>query len=286
MNELPLFMDDLTETLRDVLWFHEPDVMASERMRIVGIGCPDHMAPCMVDRPRGTDDYLFMYFPTPVHVWWDGAVRPCPAHTFFLWTPGHRHCFGHPQQRWCHCWMHCSGPAVEQLLEASHIPLNQPLDLGSPYLTDRCLKPILDELKESAAPDFTILESYLAIWVRLIDRAVNPVDRSGRIPERILRTVRYLNVHLAEPVSLEKLAGIANLSISRFSAEFRTAMGTSPINFFLEQRLHHAAHLLRDRNLNIAAVAEMTGFCDPLYFSRQFRRKYGVSPLQYRRKLA
>ncbi len=278
-------MDNLTEMIRDVLWFHEPDTMASGRLKITGIGCPDHMVPCMIDRPDGTDDYLFMHFSTPVQVWWDGAVRPCPAHTFFLWTPGNRHCFGHPRQHWCHSWIHCSGAAVEQLVAASRIPLNRPVDLGDSSLADHFLQPILNELKETAVPDFVILESYLTLWSRMIDRAVNPAIHGSRIPERILRVTRYLDSHLAAPLTLEDFARIANLSVSRFSAEFRAAMKTSPVNFLLEKRLLHSRHLLRDRNLNIAEVAVLSGFRDPLYFSRRFRIRYGCSPSQYRNRL-
>lgn len=278
-------MHYLTGTDTSVIWFHDSDLASSERLRIVGIGYPDHMVPGMVDRPHGTDDYLFMHFPTPVEVWSEGAIRPFPAHTFFLWTPGKRHTFGHPQRAWCHYWLHCSGPLVAELLNSAHIPLNQPISFGDSYLPDHCLRPLHDELKEELVPDLTILEACLTLWVRRLDRAVNPDIRNSRVPERILKATQYLNTHLARPIRLEDVAGSVNLSVSRFSAEFRKAQGISPMKFLLEQRLRHAAHLLRDRNLNIAEVSQRTGFNDQFYFSRQFSRKYGDSPLQYRRKL-
>jgi len=268
------------------MWFHGTSLAAGDRLKIIGIGYPDNMVPCMVDRPHGTDNYLFMYFPTPVQVWSEGAIRPFPAHTLFLWTPGNRHTFGHPQRRWCHCWMHCAGPVVDRLVTASRIPVNQPLALANSYLPDHYLKPIHDELKETRDPDFPVLEAYLTLLIRMTDRTVNPDRQESRIPERVMEASHYLNAHLAQPITLTALADHVHLSVSRFSAEFRAAMGTSPMRFLLEQRLLHAVHLLRDRNLNIAEVSRLAGFNDPFYFSRQFCRKYGQSPLHYRRTLS
>jgi AraC-like DNA-binding protein len=49
-------------------------------------------------------------------------------------------------------------------------------------------------------------------------------------------------------------------------------------------RLQRGAQLLANQDLTVYQVAEMVGCSDALYFSRIFRKRYGVSPLQYRRQ--
>jgi AraC family transcriptional regulator of arabinose operon len=226
-----------------------------------------------------------MYFATPVQVWSEGAIRPFPAHTFFLWTPGNRHTFGHPERPWSHAWIHCHGNLIAEALVASRIPLNRPVAFADAYLIERYLKPIHDELKEYVVPDPVILEGSLAIWIRAIDRETNSAARGSKVPERTLRALRFLESHLDEPLTLKDLADQAHLSISRFSFEFSAFLGTSPMDYLLELRLRQAVHFLRDRNLSISEVADRTGFKDPFYFSRQFKKRLGRSPLQYRKRI-
>jgi AraC-like DNA-binding protein len=55
------------------------------------------------------------------------------------------------------------------------------------------------------------------------------------------------------------------------------------MRYLLERRLKQAAYLLADVNATVAEVARAVGFRDPLCFSRQFRRSFGLSPRPYRR---
>ncbi|MBA3708198.1 MAG: AraC family transcriptional regulator [Planctomycetes bacterium] len=269
-----------------ILWLRNGTGAFSKNIIINGLGMYDAMKPSMVDRKSGTDDYLLMYFHTPVHVHHDGELRPFPAHTFFLWSPGNRHTFGNVQKSWTHSWMHCSGESIPRVLAHSRIPLNTPLLLRDSHAVDRHLESIHSELTTYGVPDPEIVESLTRIWIRCIDREIHHDTEPVRMPKRLLAAVRHIEDHLAEPITLADLAHRSLLSISRFSAEFRTHLQASPIEYVLHLRLQHALHLLRDRNLSVAQVSVSVGFADPFYFSRQFRRRYGLSPMQYRRKLA
>lgn len=64
---------------------------------------------------------------------------------------------------------------------------------------------------------------------------------------------------------------------------FRQEMGVTPRQYLTEIRLENAAKILSNENtgLNISQVARQCGYNDPLYFSKLFKRKYGVSPKNY-----
>ncbi|HYE04482.1 MAG TPA: AraC family transcriptional regulator [Planctomycetota bacterium] len=268
-----------------VLWPGDDARRISPGLTISGIGVRDAMPPCLVDRRAGTADWLFMHFATPVVVWHDGAMRPFPAHTFFLWSPGNRHSFGNTRRAWSHDWMHGSGEVVERAVRAAGLPLNQPLSFTDAYAVDPHLEGIYGELTRYVPPDGVIVESLVRIWVRSLDRAANPARHKLQPPQRILDALRAIEARIGERITLGDLARAARLSVSRFSAEFGAHVGASPIDYVLQLRLRHATHLLRDHNLSIGEVATRVGFADQFYFSRQFRRRYGVSPMQYRRRL-
>lgn len=62
---------------------------------------------------------------------------------------------------------------------------------------------------------------------------------------------------------------------------FKTEIGVTPLQYLLETRLNYAQNLLKikyDLKLNIAEIALMSGFNDPLYFSRLYKKNFGISP--------
>jgi len=66
---------------------------------------------------------------------------------------------------------------------------------------------------------------------------------------------------------------------------FRNEMHTTPHKYLANLRLQTAADILRiATGKSITEVARMCGYQDPLYFSRMFKKKYGVSPREYARQ--
>ena len=62
---------------------------------------------------------------------------------------------------------------------------------------------------------------------------------------------------------------------------FKQQHGMTPHEYLTKLRLDHAAYLLRDDGVSVSEAAFRSGFYDPLYFSRLFRRHKGVPPSQW-----
>jgi transcriptional regulator GlxA family with amidase domain len=103
-------------------------------------------------------------------------------------------------------------------------------------------------------------------------------------PERLSRSIDYLHQHSSRPVTLSCLAALEHLSVSRYSALFRRCMGQSPQSFLIDLRLRSAVALLHKTDLSIKQIASMVGYEDPLYFSRLFRSRLGISPRLYQQR--
>jgi AraC-like DNA-binding protein len=80
------------------------------------------------------------------------------------------------------------------------------------------------------------------------------------------------------------LAKLCNLSLSSFKREFKKVFDDSPANYILSAKIKKAKELLAISDLPINEIAYETGFNDPLYFTRQFKKKVGNSPSAYRKE--
>ncbi|MDH6264767.1 AraC family transcriptional regulator [Rhizobium sp. SG_E_25_P2] len=95
----------------------------------------------------------------------------------------------------------------------------------------------------------------------------------------------YIDAHLAEDVSLDRLAGLVRLSRFHFSRSFKSAFGVSPVKFVTSRRLAKAKLLLAGPRLGLSEVAAAVGFGSVQQFIKVFREDTRMTPGEYRRNL-
>lgn len=114
-----------------------------------------------------------------------------------------------------------------------------------------------------------------------ISNACNsPADIRGY--DIIAPALAYLNENYNKEISLDSLAEITGYSKSRFSHLFSEVTGTTAKKYQNELRLKTSCEMLTSTKYTIGEISEICGFSDPLYYSRIFKKKYGVSPSEYR----
>lgn len=94
----------------------------------------------------------------------------------------------------------------------------------------------------------------------------------------------YIRGHYAEPLSLEQVAAQVYLNPEYFSRAFKEEMGQNFVNFLTDVRLQHSVQLLETTALRVQNIAQAVGYSNVSYFSTTFKKKYGMSPYEYRRK--
>ena len=85
-----------------------------------------------------------------------------------------------------------------------------------------------------------------------------------------------------EEFSVTALATQAEMSEVHFRRCFKQIYHVSPQQYLTELRLARAKELLKYDTTPIAEIAQESGFADPCYFSRLFKRKTGYAPSEYR----
>ena len=107
-------------------------------------------------------------------------------------------------------------------------------------------------------------------------------EHSRHSDEDIVRLQHWINESFSQKISSEHMAKMLGISIRTLNRRFSSATGKTPQNYLREIRLTHAKELLKETNLNIAEVAEQTGFNDGSHFSSTFKLLMSISPREYR----
>ena len=100
--------------------------------------------------------------------------------------------------------------------------------------------------------------------------------------DRINRLIAWLHHHLAEPISVERAAAQVHITPGALPRFFKRETGKSLMTYLNDLRVSEACVMLRQSRRPIADVASTCGFGSAAHFDRQFKRRMGDSPRNYR----
>lgn len=94
----------------------------------------------------------------------------------------------------------------------------------------------------------------------------------------------YIARHRTQKFSLEKVAEAVGKNASYLSRVFSEQTGMTMQDYAMSVRLENAANLLQYSNESIGEIAEYLNFSSQSYFGEKFKKKYGQTPVRYRRE--
>ena len=106
---------------------------------------------------------------------------------------------------------------------------------------------------------------------------------SGKITPLVRDAANYLEEHLSEEISLDKMCD--HLKVSKFylSHIFKEQLGYSPYEYLITTRLSTAKAMLRSTDKSVSEIAELCGFNKCSHFIQLFKKREAITPLQYRK---
>jgi len=220
-----------------------------------------------------------------------GKRYKCSKGDTFVIFPGELFSYeADAEEPWHYVWAafrgHMAGASLQQL----GITPDRPVVRGGEAAgrTFALYRRLLRTLRDAEWPPLADLESsgIFRLLLHELGRAnkefLPRADTHATVSERqVNQAVRWLTLQYAQPVSIEQLAKSLGYHRTHLSKIFKKQIGMSPMQFLMQIRLEQAKSLL-DSHWTVEQVASSVGFADPLYFSKQFRKKYGVSPTEYR----
>lgn len=108
-------------------------------------------------------------------------------------------------------------------------------------------------------------------------------ERVGTTAPPVLSAVSAMEDHIADPLSLAELAGLAGVTPRQLNRVFRDKTNESTMRYYRHLRLETGRNLLCNSTLSLTNIALATGFASSANFTRAFSERYGAPPSRFRR---
>ena len=192
-------------------------------------------------------------------------------------------------QPWTYMWLALRGSYVKALLSEIGISSSSPISRTAriPELTSRYRKIYQAFERGRLSCDMEaggLARILLAHYMD--DQLGNSASNSKpMIHQQIDQLVRWMNTSYMEPLSIEAMAAQLGYHRTYLARMFHQYMGVSPMQYLTALRLERAAILLQSsQSFTVEEIASLVGYKDPLYFSKLFKQKYGLSPSIYKKQ--
>lgn len=103
----------------------------------------------------------------------------------------------------------------------------------------------------------------------------------GMLPSPLLRGLEFIRSHIGSELLLDELVAYSGVSQATLHRMFVKHLNTSPKNYYIELKMNEAKSMLRS-NQRVKEVARRLNFSSAAYFSSEFKKRYGVSPRNYK----
>ncbi|MBE6646462.1 MAG: helix-turn-helix domain-containing protein [Ruminococcaceae bacterium] len=224
-----------------------------------------------VSRPRGREDFHLLYVASGEIEVGGRILRGGDSYVYF---PGEA-------QKYTYCadgdslyyWMHFTGRNMEKDLAEIGLCSGFHPSNGKKQETDALFRLIYDLLTHGSDRESPYIVSLTRALFELIaspKSAAQPFSGARRSLE-------------SEDISVGDIAARYGMTAAHFIRSFRAVYGVTPQRYRSDYRLREAKMMLSDTALSVSSVAERCGFDDPLYFSRAFKKHFGMTPTEYRK---
>ena len=136
-----------------------------------------------------------------------------------------------------------------------------------------------------------IESSFFSIWMILSEHLdqiqsskIQKEQASGYLTQ-VRDMTLFINTHYARKISLDQIASAGHVGLTLCCYLFHRYVGETPVSYLNHYRLGKSIRMLRRSDLSVGQIADACGFGSASYFTRLFKARYGVSPLQYRKGL-
>lgn len=212
----------------------------------------------------------------------DGEKYSVKAGESFIILPGKTvHYYPDTAQPWVYNWVNFTGNEAKSLLDMTAF-FESPTAPAAPELA-ALYGAFSDEVhaKHVRLKNAGLLQVLLSEYIRLY-----PASQSRSVTDYLYFAKQYIAANsYRQNFGVTELAQAVGLERSYLYRLFMEGEGMSPMKYIINTRLENAKQMLSDGAQQIKLVSYSSGYDNPLYFSNCFKKKYGMSPKEYIRRM-
>jgi AraC-like DNA-binding protein len=156
----------------------------------------------------------------------------------------------------------------------------------SPFIVENANRYLVSERIGNAVKEYeSVVRSPSALKAEVYSllTCLRDCRRLDRRFASILPAIQYLEGNVSAELKVFELADMCGLSEGGFRRLFREYSGKSPTEYMIGARLEAARGLLDNSSYTVETISEMLNFESSSYFCKLFKRKLGMTPMEYRR---
>lgn len=210
----------------------------------------------------------------------EGTITHLQAGDAFLIRPGEITTYrADPDDPWRYYWIAFNGSFAKTLIESTTDRLCMPCQKSGLI----ALKNAIEQIKQSKEAD-TVTTLHILFSVLESIKTKDVTAKQIKNTDAITLSMHYMEENYHKDVNVASLAAELGFSRSYFSTLFQKSTGETPYRYLTKIRLRRACAYLADRSLSIEEIAYSVGFSSLQRFSEMFKKEYGFSPLQYKKR--
>ncbi len=193
--------------------------------------------------------------------------------------------FANQHAPWKYVWVEFEGLRAEEYLNAAGLNASQPIYRPrTPALAQPVEETMMYFAGHGKASTLNLIGHLCLFLDALIQSSSTRREaRASRLQDfYIQEAVIFMEHNYQRELTVEEVADACKLNRSYFSKLFKESMGCPPQEFLIRLRLSKAAEQMKRTKASIGEISVSCGYPNQLHFSRAFKKRYGVSPREWR----
>lgn len=187
-----------------------------------------------------------------------------------------------PETGWSEYWIGFRGREADRIMQSFFSADNPIYTVGQSDALIQHFDQILQWLQKSVPAKEQILASHVPLALAFLKSGALTKDSpQSKDSELVIQAKAAMLTNLATHTDLEELAAHLGVSYSRFRFAFKRQTGFSPRDFENMIKLNRSRDLLLRERLSVSDTASSLGYSTVYYFSRAFKKRFGLSPQQW-----
>ncbi len=235
-----------------------------------------------ISRPTGRKDWLLFYIAKGSELFTFNSKVRASAGSFVIYRPDEKQMHIHDEDiNGEFFYVHFTAPDGFSPLsfETSRVYNTEP----SSEIRE-LFEEVINELHLKRASYEKLCVSKLFCILSLLERESSKKNElEKKYTDKISFVLHKMNTEYDKNESLDGYAALCNMSKFHFLRVFKDITGQSPLEYRNGIRLEHARQLLESTNASVSEISERLGYSSQNYFCDAFKRRFNMTPTQYRR---
>lgn len=241
-----------------------------------------------IDRPNGTNNYLFLYLKSNVSILTKKGMVKTSEPSFIIYERGAHQKYFDEEGPFINDWMHFDKENAKDFFQSVDIPLNSIMVIQNAKDISAMMQDLRVEYKQQGKYHEEILDLKIkSMFYKFSDIYHEEIKFSDKL-NRYRRDFNEIRNRIYTFNQDNKISGVdeiavsVNLSTSYFQHIYKQLFGVSVMSDIIKSRIEYACHLLANNSDSITEIAFRCGYENKEHFSRQFKDVTGYTPRQYR----